>query len=66
PIAPRPPVLLYVIKAILAILLPIMAITCLAALVLFVFISLFFSGLYLLLIHGLFLGLGAVKGWLLG
>lgn len=60
------PLLVYVFKAIIAILLPIVAVTCLAALVLFVFVTLFITGLYLLLIHALFMGLGAVKGWIAG
>jgi hypothetical protein len=64
--AAHQPALMFVLKAIIAILLPIMAVTCLAALVLFVFISLFITGLYLGLIHGVFLGLGAIKGWILG
>lgn len=60
------PLLLYVAKAIIALLLPVTAVTCVAAIALFVFISLFFSGIYLMLIYGLFMGLGAIKGWVVG
>jgi len=44
----------------------VVAVTCVAAIVLFVLISMFFMGMFLMAIHGVFVALGGVKGWIFG
>lgn len=60
------PVLKFVLMTALGLLTTIMAAACLAALALFVLISLFFAGLLLVAIHTVFAALTAFKGWTLG
>ncbi len=60
------PALAFILRAVLAGLLAVAAMACLAAIVLFAFISLLVMGLFIAAIHGVFLGLGMLKGWIVG
>ncbi|HTN72387.1 MAG TPA: M48 family metalloprotease [Methylomirabilota bacterium] len=62
----RFPVLSYALRGILAVLLMVAAVACLAAIALFALLSLFMMGLFIMAIHLVFMGVGAIKGWLLG
>ncbi|MGE0823945.1 MAG: M48 family metalloprotease [Candidatus Binatia bacterium] len=62
---PQRSVLTYALEILVAVLLPIAAIACLAGMVLFVFVSLFFMGIFLGALHGLFALLALLKGWAL-
>jgi hypothetical protein len=55
----------YALAILIALLLPVAAVACLAGMVLFVFISLFFMGIFLGALHGLFALLALLKGWAL-
>ncbi len=61
----RQPALAFVLRTVLGLLLGVAAVACLAAIVLFAFISLFVMGLFIMAIHGVFLGLGAMKAWII-
>jgi len=64
--AQRFSILFYAIKILLGLLMLIAAGACVAAIGMFVLVSLFFMGLFLLAIHAVFMALGAVKGWVVG
>jgi Zn-dependent protease with chaperone function len=67
-VAPRQPypLLFFAIEILLGLLMLVVAVTCVLAIGLFVLLSMFFMGLFLMAIHGVFVALGAVKGWIFG
>src|SRR5258706_11204309 len=60
------PVLFFAIKILLGLLMLVAAAACVAAIGLFVLVSMFIMGMFLMAIHAVFMAVGAVKGWIFG